>query len=81
MNVEYLHKTFDTEFVAKANQLITNSYSKNKKLTRKDFVRLKKIFDRINKDKDNKEFFDINIPEFGIENEFFEIELTQEYMN
>ena len=50
----------------KTNTFIVDSYSKNKKFTRKCFDFLKKIFDQ--------EL--IIIPEFVIENDFFEIELT-----
>ena len=40
-------------------------------------ILIKKIFDRINKDTEGaSRKDDINIPAFGIENDFFEIELT-----
>ena len=71
MNVECLYKTPDS--IVKINNFVVDIHSKNKKLTRKNFDFLKKIIDQNNldtKDKDN-----INIPEFGIENAFFEIEL------
>ena len=72
MNVECLYEISDIE---KVNNFIVDSYSKNKKLTRKDFNKLKKIINQsklaIDKDK-NK----IKIPEVGIDNDFFDIELT-----
>ena len=67
-NVEYLYKTSGD--IEKITKLIVDSYSKEKTLTRKDFDQLKKIINQNNKDKT------IIIPEFGIENDFFEIELT-----
>ena len=82
INVEYLYKTSDTARLAsrkieKVNKLIVNCCSRKTKLTRKYFDYLKKIFDQNNLDtttlashKDN-----MNIPEFGIENDFLEIEL------
>ena len=74
MNVEYLYRINDS--IEKINNFINDSFSKNEKLTRKDFDKLKKIIDQINKVKDNKESLHINIPELGIENNIFEIELT-----
>ena len=72
MNVECLYEISDIE---KVNNFIVDSYSKNKKLTRKDFNQLKKIINQsklaIDKDK-NK----IKILEVGIDNDFFDIELT-----
>ena len=53
---------------------MVDSYSKNKKLTRKDFDKLKKINNQINENIKDKTT--IIIPEFGIENDFVEIELT-----
>ena len=71
MNVEYLYKISD---VKKINTFMVDSYSKNKKLTRKDFDKLKKIINQINQNiTDKTTNF---IPEFGIENDFVEIELT-----
>ena len=69
MNVEYFYKISD---VKKINNFIVDSYSKNKKLTRKDFDKLKKIINQINQNIKDKT---IIIPEFGIENDFVEIEL------
>ena len=71
MNVEYLYKISDVE---KINTFMVDSYSKNKKLTRKDFDKLKKIINQINQNIKDKTT--IIIPEFGIENDFVEIELT-----
>ena len=70
MNVEYLYKISNVE---KINTFMVDSYSKNKKLTRKDFDQLKKIIIQINQNIKDKT---IIIPEFGIENDFVEIELT-----
>ena len=50
MNVEYLNKTSDNKISEKNNKLISKSYSKNKKLTRKYFDYIKKKIDQINKD-------------------------------
>ena len=69
MNVEYLYKISNVE---KINTFMVDSYSKNKKLTRKDFDQLKKIIIQINQNIKDKT---IIIPEFGIENDFVEIEL------
>ena len=69
MNVEYLYKISNEE---KINTFMVDSYSKNKKLTRKDFDQLKKIIIQINQNIKDKT---IIIPEFGIENDFVEIEL------
>ena len=76
MNVEYLYKTSDmqsTSGIEKINNFIVDSYSKNKKLIKKDFDQLKKIINQINQNNKDKT---IIIPEFGIENDFVEIELT-----
>ena len=55
---------------------MVDNFSNNKKLTRKVFDKPKKIINRISqKIKDKTTVF---IPEFGIENDFFEIELTTE---
>ena len=70
MNVEYLYKAFDN--IEKINNLIVDSYSKNKKLIKKDFDQLKKIINQINQNIKDKT---IIIPEFGIENDLVEIEL------
>ena len=74
MNVEYLYKAFDN--IEKINNFMVDSYSKNKKLTRKNFDKLKKILNQINQNIKDKTT--ILIPEFGIENDFVEIELTPE---
>ena len=66
MNVEYSIQTSSN--IEKADKLIIDSYSKSKTLIRKDFDYLKKIIDQNNLDKDN-----INICEFAIEDDFFEI--------
>ena len=71
MNVEYLYKAFDN--IEKINNFIVDSYSKNKKLIKKDFDQLKKIIIQINQNIKDKTT--IIIPEFGIENDFVEIEL------
>ena len=75
MNVEYLYKISDIE---KINNFIVDSYSKNKKLIKKDFDQLTKITNQINQNitegashKDKT----IIIPEYGIRNDFVEIEL------
>ena len=75
MNVEYLYKTSDS--IEKIINFIV-VILKIKKLTRKDFNQLKKIINQINLDTEGalrKDQQLINIPEFGIENDFFEIEL------
>ena len=69
MNVEYLYKISD---VKKINTFMVDSYSKNKKLIEKDFDQLKKTINQINQNIKDKT---IIIPEFGIENDFVEIEL------
>ena len=69
MNVEYLYKISD---VKKINNFIVDSYSKNKKLVKKDFDQIKKIIIQINQNIKDKT---IIIPELGIENDFVEIEL------
>ena len=77
LNVEYLYKISDmqsTSGIEKINTFMVDSYSKNKKLTRKDFNKLKKIIDQINQNIKDKTT--IIIPKFGIENDFVEIELT-----
>ena len=48
MKVEYLYKFSDNDFVEKANKSMVDSYSKNRKLTRKDFDHLKKIIEAFN---------------------------------
>ena len=68
VNVEYLNKISDKE---KGIIFKIDSYSKNRKLTRKYFDQLREIIHQIIQ---NKTTF--NIPDFGIEFEFFEIELT-----
>ena len=75
MNIEYLYKISDmqsTSGIGKINNFIVDSYSKNKKLIKKDFDQLKKIINQINQNIKDKTIF---IPEFGIENDFVEIEL------
>ena len=54
---------------------IIDSYFKNKKLTRNDFDHLKNIKDQIIHTEGASRKDNINIPEFGSENGFFEIEL------
>ena len=76
MNVEYLYKISDmqsTSGIEKIHNFIVDSYSKNKKLIKKDFDQLKKIINQINQNNKDKT---IIIPEFGIENDFVETELT-----
>ena len=76
MNVEYLYRISalqSTSGIEKINNFIVDSYSKNKKLIKKDFDQLKKISIQINQNIKDKT---IIIPEFGIENDFVEIELT-----
>ena len=76
MNVEYLYRISDmqsTSGIEKINNFIVDSYSKNKKLIKKDFDQLKKIIIQNNQNIKDKT---IIIPEFGIENDFVEIELT-----
>ena len=72
MNVEYLCRISDN--IEKVNNFIVHSYSKNKKLTEKDFNQLKKIINQINQNVKDKTTI-IIIPELGIENDFFGIEL------
>ena len=67
MNVDYLYKI---SYIEKVNNFIVDSFSKSKKLTRKDFDQLKAIIIQIIHDKTT-----IIIPGMGIENDFFEIEL------
>ena len=86
MNVDVLYHTSGN--LEKANKFIADSSYKNKKLIRNYFNSSKKIRDRIKLDTEGasrKESIDtegasrkenINVPEFGIENDFFEIELT-----
>ena len=74
LNVEFLYKTSDS--IEKPNIFSVDSYSKNKKPTKKDFNYLKKIIDQINKEPLDKNQQLINVPEFGIQNDFFELELT-----
>ena len=76
MNVEYLYRISDMQSssgIEKINNFFVDSYSKNKKLIKKDFDQLKKIIIQINQNIKDKT---IIIPEFGIENDFVEIELT-----
>ena len=77
MNVEYLYKISD---VKKINTFMGDSYSKNKKPIKKDFDKLKKIINQINQNTEGalhiKGKTTIIIPEFEIENDFVEIELT-----
>ena len=76
MNVEYLYRISEmqsTSGIEKINNFIVDSYSKNKKLIKKDFDQLKKIIIQINQNIKDKT---IIIPEFGIENDFVETELT-----
>ena len=76
MNVEYLYRISDmqsTSCIEKTNNFIVDIYSKNKKHIKKDFDQLKKISIQINQNIKDKT---IIIPEFGIENDFVEIELT-----
>ena len=76
MNAEYLYRISDmqsTSRIEKINNFIVDSYSKNKKLIKKDFDQLKKIIVQIYQNIKDKT---IIIPEFGIENDFVEIELT-----
>ena len=70
MSVEYLYKAFDN--IEKINNFVVDSYSKNKKLIKKDFDQLKKIINQFNQHIKDKT---IVIPEFGFENDFVEIEL------
>ena len=66
MNVEYLYKISDmqsTSGIEKINKFIVDSYSKNKKLIKKDFDQLKKIINQINQNNKDKT---IIIPEFGM---------------
>ena len=87
MKIEFLYKTHGTAKLAShnietTNELIVDSYSKNKKLIRKDYDHLKRIIVQINLDKEHigtenaSRKDNINIPAFGIENDFFVTELT-----
>ena len=60
------------EFVEKVNTIITNSYSENKKLARKDFNDMKELFDANNQQHTKHP---ITIPEFEIQDDCIEIEL------
>ena len=80
MNVEYLYKISDmqsTSGIEKGNTFMVDSYSKNKKLTRKDFDQLKKIIYQKNQTNaegaSHKDKTTNIIPEFGIENDFLEL--------
>ena len=64
LNVEFFYKTSDS--IEKPNIFIVDSYSKNNKLTKKDFNYSKKIIDQINKEPLDKNQQLINVPEFGI---------------
>ena len=72
MNVEYIYKISDS--IEKINKFIVDSFSKNKKLTEKDFNQSKKISNQVNQNVKDKTTI-IIIPEFGIENDFFEMQL------
>ena len=65
-----LYETSDDNFIEKTNKLISNSYSSNSKLTRKDFIDLKELIEVFIFPDQN-----MNIPDFEIENDFFGIEL------
>ena len=56
---------------------MVDSYSKNKKLSRIDFVQLKKVVEAFNQQSTNKDQQQnsINTPSFEIENDFFEMQL------
>ena len=76
MNLEYLSKTSDNEYVEKTIRFITNRHSKNKKLTRKDFDESQKIVEAFNQHSTNKDQQkSITIPSFEIENNYFEMQL------
>ena len=80
MNVECLYKTSDKDFVEKANKFATDRYSKNKKLTGKDFDQLKKVVEAFNQQPTNKDRQNsiTNIAYFEIENGFFQTQLPAE---
>ena len=71
-NIHLLYETSDDKFIEKTNTLITNGYSKKKKkLTRKDFKKLKELIGVFNYPNEQ-----IHIPEFEIEHDSFEIQLV-----
>ena len=75
MKVEYLYKTSDSIIV---NNFLVGSYSKRKKLTRKDFNQLNELIDQINKDQQSTvgaSRVNITKYEYEILDNFFEIEL------
>ena len=56
--------------IEKYNNVLGDSYSKNRKLTRKDFDYLKKIIDQMNLE---NQYYIMNIPELRIENDFLKL--------
>ena len=69
--IESLCETSDSKFIEKTNNFITISYSKKKKLTRKDFNQLKELIEVFNCPKQQ-----IHIPDFEIEHDSFGIQLV-----
>ena len=75
MKGEYLYRISDmqsTSGIEKFNNFIVDSYSKNKKLTEKDFNQLMKIINQINQNTEGaSQKTTIIIPDFEIEYDFF----------
>ena len=79
-NIKSLYESYNlenqeayNEFVEKVSTIITNSYSENNKLAKKDFNDLKELVEA-NNQKHTKH--PITIPEFEIQDDSIEIELT-----
>ena len=70
MKIKNLYETSDEKFIEKTNTLVTNSYFKRKKLTRKDFNHLKELIEVF-----NYPIQQIHIPDFEIEHDSLGIEL------
>ena len=69
-NIKNLYETSDDKFIEKTNTHITNSFSKKKKLTRKDFNQFKELIEVL-----NYPIEQVHIPVFEIEHDSFGIEL------
>ena len=79
-NIKSLYESYNlenqeayNEFVEKVSTIITNSYSENNKLAKKDFNDLKELVEANNQQHTK---YPITIPEFEIQDDSIEIELT-----
>ena len=79
-NIKSLYESYNlenqeayNEFVEKVSTIITNSYSENNKLAKKDFNDLKELVEANNQQHTKHP---ITIPEFEIQDDSIEIELT-----